>query len=65
MVIELTGMEIPNASLLDESTAAAEAIVFDVRSEIKRKAMFVNSSFLKKYYHKLYLFYKLVLHLSD
>jgi glycine dehydrogenase len=54
-----------NASLLD-STAAAEAmaLLFDVRTRDQRKQMFVNSLFLKKYYHKLYQFYKLVLHLS-
>jgi len=57
MVCDLTGMELSNASLLDESTAAAEAmaLLFSVRDRSqKKKIMLLNFLFLKRFYHKPY-----------
>ena len=54
MVTDLTGMEISNASLLDEATAAAEAMIllYNARSRKRKRRMQIFFMFQRIVFHK-------------
>ena len=54
IICDLTGMQLANASLLDESTAAAEAMtmLFSLRNREQKKIIFQDFLFQKIHFHK-------------